>query len=329
MRIPDGWLDNLAFFGGKDKGGIHYRATAFLIASPTLETDVGGMALITARHNVLEAQRQYGNTWVRVNTKDGGALDIEVTEEWQFPDDPACDIAAIPFWPPEGSDLFPIPTEWFATEEIVKEKGIGIGDDAFVVGLFSQRVGRDRNEPIMRSGNLAAMPGEPFHDSRSGGSYHAYLMEVRSIGGLSGSPVVVALNRYTRLDVFDESVKPFDPDDTWTFYLLGLIRGHWERTVEADFQQTDLHGDERQTLNTGIAIVTPIEPVLRLLEGEQFVAQRAGVDELYETGRLVEDFKTGKLTAESPAFERFEELASKLLRVPKSELDDKLRESQE
>ena len=74
---------------------------------------------------------------------------------------------------------------------VAERNGIGPGDELFAIGLFSLRVGTQRNIPIVRSGILAAMPydSEPF--TKDGHPYHAYLAEMRSIGGLSGSPVFI------------------------------------------------------------------------------------------------------------------------------------------
>ncbi len=47
--------------------------------------------------------------------------------------------------------------------------------------------------PIVRHGAIAAMPGEPLYDRKTGLSFRGYLLEVRSTGGLSGSPVVAYL----------------------------------------------------------------------------------------------------------------------------------------
>ena len=54
--------------------------------------------------------------------------------------------------------------------------------------------GRDRNFPIVRTGHIAMMPDEKIPKVKIGdweGNADAYLIESRSIGGWSGSPVFV------------------------------------------------------------------------------------------------------------------------------------------
>lgn len=323
MRILEDLLTVPVFLGGKDRDGhLHYRATAFFVGMPTTRSRFGWPCLVTARHNILKAEEVYRNVWVRMNTRDGGAEDIEITTPWVFPEDASSDIAAIPFFPPAefAWESLRIPPYWFVTEAAIEGRGIGIGDDLVVMGLFANHTGRARNLPIVRSGNLASMPLEPLVDNQTGGEYNAYLAEVRSIGGLSGSPVFVALNAATR--VYAEHAEKAEGGPP--FLLLGIIRGHWEREVEADFGETEFG-----RLNTGIAIVTPIADVLPLFEREEFVSYRDDTDKGWDRatrGVPVDDWNPEEDTSEDSEFERFENLTRKLVNVPKGELDEKRRE---
>ena len=89
---------------------------------------------------------------------------------------PACDLAAIPPFLSGRARawLLPLPQYWFATQEIIDARGIGPGDDLVVMGLFASHVGRRRNLPIVRTGNIASMPQEPLVDPNTGQSYDAY-----------------------------------------------------------------------------------------------------------------------------------------------------------
>ena len=85
-------------------------------------------------------------------------------------------------------------------------------------------------------------PGALVADS--GLDYYAYLAELRSIGGLSGSPIYV----------MRDTIEIGGLMGLWYYrsYLLGLIRGHWDyRTGTA---LIDSCGDELRTVNMGIVI---------------------------------------------------------------------------
>ena len=321
-------LNACVFLGGRDQDGVpQYRATAFTVGLATDAYPNGWPCLVTARHNVLRAERLFGNVCVRVNTDDGGSIDIDITEPWVYPDDPGIDAAAVPFGGvmlDPRPRIFPLPPAMFVTEAVVAERKIGPGEDMVVVGLFASHVGTSRNLPIVRSGNLASMPFEPLTDEASGERFHAYLAEVRSVGGLSGSPVFLVLNPYGRHVEGEVGRVTIGPGEI--FYLLGMVRGHWERDAHLDFGES-----EAERLNTGIAMVTPITDVLPLLDDERFVRYGSQMDEIMgqarraQAGTMVEDFAP---TGDDPSeFERFEELTDKLLRVPKTELDEKLSES--
>jgi hypothetical protein len=326
MRVPTLLLDTCVFIGGRDTTGVpYYGATAFTVGLGTEACPGGWPCLVTARHAVLRALDRYGNVCVRVNTKDGGSEDIDITEPWVYPEDAGTDLAAIPFGFRLSDPLLealPLPPSMFVTDDVISARKVGPGEDLIVVGLFSSHVGSTRNLPIVRSGNLASMPYEPLEDKASGESFSAYLAEVRSVGGLSGSPVFLVLNPYGR-HVEGEVGQVRIPSGDF-FYLLGLIRGHWEQDPRLDFDDS-----EAEQLNTGIAMVTPISAVLPLFEDERFVRYAAEMDEALKAERrassatMVEDFAED----ESGEFENFEDLTDKLLRVPKKELDAKLAES--
>jgi hypothetical protein len=65
---------------------------------------------------------------------------------------------------------------------------------------------------------------EPIQDEASGLYYKAYLAELRSVGGLSGSPVFAMLGsgRLSEEELDGKLYKGF---------LIGLIRGHYHTNV--------------------------------------------------------------------------------------------------
>ncbi len=80
-----------------------------------------------------------------------------------------------------------------------------------------------------------------------------YLIEARSIGGLSGSPVYVNLGLHRHIN---GSIKQSNSGPI--YFLLGMIYGHYDiNTSEIDESIEDtMNLSDR--VNTGIAIVTPI-----------------------------------------------------------------------
>jgi len=49
----------------------------------------------------------------------------------------------------------------FINQETIVEHAIGAGDEIFLTGLFANHLGQHKNLPIVRCGNIAAVPDEP------------------------------------------------------------------------------------------------------------------------------------------------------------------------
>ena len=112
-------------------------------------------------------------------------------------------------------------------------------------------------------GNIAMMPNEPVPTKI--GLIDAYLIEARSIGGLSGSPAFV---RETIVGIGN-------------FHLMGLMHGHWDLPVDMvnDEASTPDEPDVSQAVNMGIAIVVPAKKIMEVLNRNELVEMRAKGDE--------------------------------------------------
>ena len=99
----------------------------------------------------------------------------------------------------------------------------------------------------------------------------AYLIESRSIGGLSGSPVFVHLGLNRLLDGKVKTAK-----GGLIFYLLGLIHGHWDVQIT----ENDAAIDDtiyREAVNVGMAIVTPAIKILEAIKQPKLEKWRQSV----------------------------------------------------
>jgi hypothetical protein len=205
-----------------------------------------------------------------MNTKDGGSQLLRIEAPWTFADDPSADVAVLP-WAPDAT-VFSyrfLSTDMFAGPEVRETHGIGPGDEVFMTGLFTQHHGRKRNLPIVRSGIIAAMPQEPIPDDETGLEYPAYIIEARSIGGLSGSPVFVRLSVGR---VFKKTINLRHD----RLYLLGLIRGHWDQKKQSPtfaFAESEL-----EAVNMGMALVVPSDDILAALNNEVLSERREARD---------------------------------------------------
>ena len=272
MRVPAELKNCVCFLCGKNSDGTyHIGGTGFFVAVESeAHKGVWYIYLVTAKHNIDKAKRSgYLNFHLRMNTGSGEADYMQVSDDWEYLDEgEAGDVAVMPIYELPGKfTVGTLPMHMAVmSEEDAQQRGIGIGDDILMIGLFTKRKGSKRNIPIARSGIIAAMPEESMQDEETGYFYDAYLAEIRSISGLSGSPVLVFKQNLKYLPNLDYPIAQTDG------YLLGLMRAHWDVTKEELL--SDFSDNDSERLNTGIAIVTPISEAFKIINGDELMKDR-------------------------------------------------------
>ncbi|HXU38285.1 MAG TPA: hypothetical protein VN937_18150 [Blastocatellia bacterium] len=260
MFVPDEIRKCVAFVGYRQRNGIPQLAgTAFFLIRPIDNTELSFEYTVTAKH-VIDNIRDKGVSEVllRVNMAGGSAQWIATSlNRWTFhPDESEVDVAIYRSVLPEEIDNRYFPLNACATDEVVKTVRIGLGDEVVIPGLFAHHHGQHRNVPIVRIGNIAALPEEKIESQY--GMMDAYLVEARSIGGLSGSPV------FAHVPVPLRSLEGFHTSSETQFCLIGLMQGHWDsRLSQADSALDAYSGSER--VNVGIGIVVPATKILEVI----------------------------------------------------------------
>ena len=269
MPIPDEVRKCVAFLAYKDaQGMIRLAGTIFFVAISLPGETLGGFGYaVTAKH-VIDGIRQNsadGKVYIRLNLKNVGARLAESRiEDWQsHPTDSSVDVSAHPFPSSAEFDHLVFPATGIATADVIRTQSVGIGDEVFIVGLFVHHYGQQRNIPIIRMGNIAAMPEEKIQTRSE--EIEAFLIESRSIGGLSGSPVFVntagARTVGNTIRVGGGGI-----------FLLGLVHGHWD--VSPSETDTMIVDNRRESVNVGIAIVAPAQKILEVLNHPVFKRAR-------------------------------------------------------
>jgi hypothetical protein len=287
MRVPDEVRQCVVYLGlpiaGEDGSETMWpKGTAFFVGMPSQKLEsVAYVYLVTAKHVATRLQQQ--QFLIRVNDTRGTATFVRSGDArwWFHPSDESVDVAVLPWAPPEYVEHKRVPIAMFLTEEIVQSKSIGTGDEVFITGLFIHLAGSARNLPIVRMGNIAMMPDEPVPTSV--GSIEAYLIEARSIGGLSGSPAFVRQTVSAGIG---------------GFYLLGLMHGHWDIPPEARDDRVPEADEEAQgRVNMGIAVVVPATKILEVLSQPALAEMRETLDRQLERERAAAQ---GDATASKP-----------------------------
>jgi hypothetical protein len=289
MHVPDKARRSVFFIGDlTEEGEFRPRATAFFVIVPSSRDPAKWHAyVVTAAHVVEQCQRLGRQMYSRINRRDGGAEVIPMTvDRWWFHPDiatEATDVAVAPIaanWEVIDHDPIPLP-EREATPIGSEQQAIGLGDETFAIGLFQNHAGQERNIPIVRIGNIAACPEELV--STRYGNIRAYLVEMRSIGGASGSPIFADIPAPPLPFHFmrDPRFKPPDPEEVnWFRYrFLGLVQGHFDTRFPEDQIASD--GEPSGSVNSGIATVIPAQKVIETLYQPDLQAERDKIDERF------------------------------------------------
>lgn len=264
MRASDDANKCVAFIGYlRPNGDIALAGTVFFLIRKLDHPNSNLGYAVTAKH-VIRGIESTGATSciIRMNTKTGGVVGIEIplSDWWFHPSETEVDVAVTLLGRDDAHDFIAVPIENLVPNAFQSPEDIGIGDEVYVAGLFSNRAGHRRNIPIVRVGNIAAMPDPAELISTQMGLIEAYLIEVRSLGGLSGSPVFANLGIIRKIDgQFVYSTLPHG-----TAFLIGLVHGHYDMSISApDITEDMRRTDER--INKGIAIVVPSHKILEVL----------------------------------------------------------------
>jgi hypothetical protein len=258
MQIPNEVRKCVGFLALRVNDGFQFLGTAFFIVRPTsVDSTRTHVYAVTAKH-IFDALLDDDEVCIRLNKKDGTMAWVWTnTSDWiTHPSDSSVDVAVIRCILPEDFDQLAFPLNGAATSDVMTQNAFGVGEEVFLTGLFYPHSGTLRNIPIVRTGNIAALPEEKVRTKKYG-LIDAYLIEARSIGGLSGSPVFIYSSGH-------RTVGDKISIGGAGYYLLGLMHGHWDTAASKVDSTEDKLTEEK--INMGIAIVVPVEKILEVLE---------------------------------------------------------------
>jgi hypothetical protein len=279
MHVPERVRRSVVFVGSKNERGVFVpRATAFLVQSHSKDDDQAFPHLVTAEHVISGMQTKGLDIHIRVNLKsevapgeDAAVVSLKGQSDWWFHPDASqqTDVAIATLalnLDLADHDYIPIPEyAWSEMEPGPKPRAPGLGDEVFIIGLFRSHYGRQRNRPIIRIGNISALPEEPVH-TKYAGYIDAYLIEARSISGLSGSPVFASIDATPSFQFLRDPRFQTNPDEVhWArYHFLGLMHGHFDlENLTEDSVVED--AAESRGINSGIGLVIPASKVLETL----------------------------------------------------------------
>jgi len=255
-------------------------ATGFFVSLPCESPQLRDQEMyyfVTAKHVATDLKDRH--IFFLVNKKGGGTTHrvFANSESWFIhPTDDNADVAVIQVaLSPQLVDIGVIEVEQFARPDRMKKLNIGIGDEVHSIGLFSAVPGEESVTPIVRFGNVSMMGTEKIQTDL--GFTEMYLIEARSIGGMSGSPVFVRPTFVFRVPAKDGSTElafVAGKGDT----LLGMAQGHWD-IREEEINKSSFTQDRKRGVNYGIALVVPAFKIYETLYQPELKEMRKRLEE--------------------------------------------------
>jgi hypothetical protein len=310
VRIANDLRKAIAFLGEEladDRGrsAIDPRATGFFVTwasdscrpIESMQPEQAGVYLVTARHVAEPLGRNFA---IRFNRNDGGSdVDLVTDAKWTTHEDKTVDVAVLQCGYPAWADCIPIPgrmlalptaqdvpfAEYGDDDLVVRDPNLGIGDIAYVVGLFNVMAGKGVNLPVVHTGHIALLPGDErvsVYDSRKRRrqDVEAYLVEAHGLDGLSGAPVfartsspVTAPYRYEMPMHGNLPAYPIPGRLHGFTVLLGLWQASWgELATDAHSKARNIPKDQKVPL--GMGVVVPSSKIAETLNREDLVMAR-------------------------------------------------------
>ncbi len=274
-RIPPKVL-NTVFYLYKDRAdaetGRNKGGTGFLVAIPTEVPGLDFTYFVTNWHVALKN----GCSVVRLNRLNGepDIYDYDPTD-WQFSTKYDIAVISTPKISRTTHEITAIEDRSFLTREYKEHDKIGPGDDVFMVGLFVDHQGANRNVPAVRFGNISMDPA-PIRQENSKWA-DSYCIDMHSRSGYSGSPVFVYRTPGQDLEkgLDSESAVELLTSRTNHLSLLGIHWGQfpeiWEVTDGGNLKH-ESSGEGHEPLITdgrfikGLSGMTCVLPAWTILE---------------------------------------------------------------
>ncbi len=291
-RVPDQILDSVFYLYPSFEGVLfreEYGGTGFFVwVESEMHEGRGHLYAVTNNHVIEEG---YASNIVINAEFDMKVIHPVPLNQWiPHPDGDDLAIAIVGGLNDKRFKHSAIPTYGFLTKEMAAALNLGAGHEVFMVGRFVHHAGRYINTPSVRSGIISVMPrpheGIEFYEG--GFQQEAYLVEMRSISGYSGSPV------FFRLPAEDLQGRQLEGESARlarTPWLLGVDCGnfkYYDKVYEVHetqdgkrYEKTNLEAKS----HSGQAIVIPSWKLLELLNDERVVMARKEADKRVEQAK--------------------------------------------
>ena len=197
-RLNPNFLSTVAFLYGRDTsrdGAKKLKGPFGTAAIVALPAKVRGIRYVAHYYAVTAAHVPTIAPILRINTKEGKVRHIEFESDEWLTIAGGDDLAAIDITTRiRATDQLSaiLAQNMFVTKEFSAEVELGVGEDGFMLGMFADHPGKERNLVAARFGNVSLLASDDAPISQAPGRMRpSHIFDMRSRPGFSGSPVFV------------------------------------------------------------------------------------------------------------------------------------------
>ena len=265
VRVSSELFKNIAYIGAvaaKDESGnVHgdiFGTGFFVKKALPHQKPLSYTYLVTAKHVVSEIGES--EPYIVANGRDGTIKQLlhMGPKWWYHPSDESADVAVRQVGLQRDLIHFAADLKDFILPSDIKDGVVALGDETFTAGYFSP-IASDHMIPIVRHGNIAMLSDEQIQTEY--GYADVYLVEARSIGGISGSPVFVRPPLRYGIEMPKGTTALFDA--IGDYKLLGVMHGHWD-IDESKINHANVE-PKKHGVNMGIGIVVPAIKIIETI----------------------------------------------------------------
>ena len=277
-RIPDKFLKTVFFIYPSEYdavNGSEAGATGFFFQEPSaFNKNLGYSYAVTNAHVI------FGNgietPILRINSKNGEFRLIPTQRDKWIRHPNGDDLAIYPISLSSDFSIISFKRKEIIDKTFIEKFNIGPGDEVVMAGRFRVHAGKKKNLPILCSGIIAAMNDEPLRNPFTQLQQESFLVEMRSIAGFSGSPVLVYIPPVSfRFKENNNEIEELYP--THHRRLLGIEWGHIKHSVKGN----DVSGQEIIIeMDSAMAGVVPGWKLLEIIDIEDLLLERKKKDDL-------------------------------------------------
>jgi len=295
--------------------------TGFYVRVPSERGD-GHFSYVVTAHHVIDDQAKPELVFPDPHIP-GGLYPPQPTErpDWLEPLGEKVDIAVLPFPRPDGFFVNQLELDKHILRTLPARSLLGM--PFFYTGLLEPV-----DRAMARAGHLGAIYEKDI-EHRDHYEYDCHLGDARSYGGFSGSPCFLEI----ALPGLKATPPPLPPEPglgevgriRYAHPVCGMVTWHLEPAEARD-----------EASLFGVVAILPNDYIWKALMAPELVQARKEADELSDEPDAIlvnlsairEQDKPLNDQYQSSEFENFDALASKLVKVPKSEIDAKRKQEE-